>query len=66
MTAHKGVVNHKIDAVAKNAKTKMEEVIDDVVEVATLAAEKAGQHVHDAGAKMKDAGEKMMKLVDKA
>jgi polyhydroxyalkanoate synthesis regulator phasin len=64
MTSNKVIVNHKIDEIAKTAKTKVEKVIDDLVEVASLAAEKAGQHMHDAGATVKDAGEKMMKLVD--
>jgi hypothetical protein len=61
---NKVIVNHKIDELGKTAKTKVEQVIDDIVEVATLAAEKAGKHMHNAGATVKDAGEKMMKLVD--
>jgi len=64
MTSNKAAVTDKIDEMAKTAKTRMEKVIDDVVAVATLATERAGQHVHDAGEKVKDAGEKLMKLVD--
>jgi methyl-accepting chemotaxis protein len=64
MASNKEAVNLKIDEMAKTAKTTVERVIDDLVEVATLAAEKAGKHMHDAGEKVKDTGEKMMKLVD--
>lgn len=64
VTSNKEIVNLKIDEMAKNAKTTVEKVIDDFVEVATLAAEKAGKHMHDAGEKVKHTGEKMMKLVD--
>jgi polyhydroxyalkanoate synthesis regulator phasin len=52
-------MSHKLDEMAKTAKSKIEKVIDDVVEVASLAADKAGRHVHDAGEKVKDAGEKV-------
>lgn len=62
MTPDKATVNQKIDDMAKTAKDKVEKVINDFAEVATLAAEKASKHVHDAGEKVKDAGEKMIKL----
>lgn len=49
----------KIDAAAVAAKAKASKVIDDVADLATRAAGKAGEKVQEAGEKVKEAGAKV-------
>ena len=54
----------KVDAAAAAARVKAGQVIDDVADLATRAAAKAGQHVRAAGEKVKHAGERILKLAE--
>ena len=49
----------KVDAAVTAARVKAGQVIDDVADLATRAAAKAGAQVHAAGEKVRDAGEKL-------
>ncbi|MBI3504404.1 MAG: hypothetical protein HY059_06145 [Proteobacteria bacterium] len=54
----------KIDAATVAAKQKAADVIDDVADLASRAAVKAGHAAHAAGTKVKDTGEKIIKATE--
>jgi hypothetical protein len=64
MTSHMATEKHRIDEMARTAKSRFDKIIENVADAASHAAEKAGTHVQHAGEKVTHVGEKMAKLGD--